>query len=138
MRVKVIALVLALLLPSIAAQAEDARRAGILDVIDAQHRAFQRDNASAAFGFATPDIQAVFNTSTNFLKFVAEVYQPVYRPRAITYLDLIQENGRLVQWILFNRPDDKQVLTLYMMARQPDRAWRISGCVLIKLMGQSA
>ena len=35
MRMKVVALVLALLLPGIAAQAEDVRRAGIVDVIDA-------------------------------------------------------------------------------------------------------
>ena len=40
MRVKVIALVLALFLPGIAAQAEDKRRAGIVDAIAAQLEAF--------------------------------------------------------------------------------------------------
>ena len=138
MRVKVIALVLALLLPGIAVQAEDKRRAGIVDVIEAQLEAFQRDDGSAAFGFATRDIKAMLGTPADILNMVVEAYQPVYRPRAVTYLDLIQENVSLVQRVLFTKPDDKQVLAFYMMARQPDITWRIAGCVLIELTGQAA
>ena len=56
MRVKVIALVLVLLLPGFAAQADESRRAGILEIIGAQLEAFQRDYTPAAFAFANPDI----------------------------------------------------------------------------------
>ena len=138
MRVKAIALVLVLLLPGFAAQADEARRAGILEIIGAQLEAFQRDDAPAAFAFASPDIQAMFGTPDKFLKMVAEAYQPVYRPRALTYLDLIEKNGRHVQRVLFTVPDGKQVLALYMMARQPDGPWRIAGCVLVDSTGQAA
>lgn len=138
MRVRVLVLVLAFLLPVFPAQAEDSRRVGILDVIGAQLEAFRRDDAPAAFAFASPDIQAMFGTPANFLKMVAEAYQPVYRPKSVTYLDLIEKNGRLVQRVLFTGPDGKQVLALYMMARQPDGTWRIAGCVLVDPTGQSA
>jgi len=84
MRVKVIALVLALLLIGIAAQAEDVRRACIVDVIDARLEAFQRADRSTAFGFATRGTQTMFGTAAKFLKMVAEAYQPLYWPRAVT------------------------------------------------------
>ena len=135
---KVIALVLALLLPGIAAQAEEVRHASIVGVIDAQLEAFRRDDGSASFSFATRDIQVMFGTPADFLKMVAEAYQAVYRPREVTYADLIQENDRLVQRVLFTKSDDKRVLAFYMMARQPDRTWRIAGCVLFELKGQPA
>ena len=137
MRVRVLVLVLALLLPGFAVQAEDSRRAGILDVIGAQLEAFRRDDGPAAFAFASPDIQAMFGTPANFLKMVAEAYQPVYRSQSVTYLDLIEKNGRLVQRVLFTGPDGKQVLAIFMMARQPDGKWRIAGCVLVDPTGQS-
>ena len=56
MRVKAIALVLVLLLPGFAAQADESRRACILEIIGAQLEAFQRDYTPAAFAFANPDI----------------------------------------------------------------------------------
>lgn len=138
MRLKVIAVLLALLLPAVSAQAEDPRREGIVDVIGAQLDAFQRDDAAAAFAFASPDIQAMFGTPAKFLAMVAEAYLPVYRPRKVTYLDLVEKNGRLVQRVLFTAPDGKQVLALYMMAPQADGSWRIAGCVLVNSVGQSA
>ncbi len=138
MRVNAIALVLALLFTGFAAHAEDGRRAGILDVIGLQLNAFQRDDASAAFAFASPGIRAMFGTPDNFLKMVAEAYAPVYRPRKFTFLDLVEKNGRLVQRVLFTGPDGKQVLALYTMVRQPEGRWRIAGCILVDSTGRSA
>ena len=136
MRVRFVALVLAFLLPSLMAQAVDTRRAFIVDLIGTQLEAFKRDDASAAFAFASPEIQAIFGTPANFLKMVAEVYQPVYRSQSVTYLDLIEKNGRLVQRVLFSGPEGKQVLALYMMERQLDETWRIAGCILVDSTGQ--
>ncbi len=136
MRVHVIALVLAHFLAGSAAYAEDGQRVGILDVIGSQLNALQRDDA--AFAFASPDIQAMFGTPDNFMKMVAEAYAPVYRPGKFTFLDLVEKNGRLVQRVLFTGPDGKQVLALYMMARQSDGSWLIAGCVLVDSAGQSA
>lgn len=138
MRVKYIALVFAFLVAGISANAEDGPRASILNVIGAQLEAFQRDDAPSAFALASPDIQAMFGTPDNFLKMVAEAYAPVYRPREFTFLDLVEKNGRLVQRVLFTGPDGKQVLALYMMARQADGSWRIAGCVLLDSTGQAA
>ena len=138
MWVRFVALVLAFLLPSPIAQAVDSRRAFIVDVIDTQLEAFKRDDASAAFAFASPDIQAIFGTPANFLKMVAEAYQPVYRSQSVPYLDLIEKNGRIVQRVLFSGPEGKQVLALYVMERQLDETWRIAGCILVDSTGQTA
>ncbi len=137
MRVKFVALVLAFLLTGVSAHAEGARRAGILDVIGTQLEAFQRDDGPGAFAVASSKIQAMFGTPANFLKMVAEAYAPVYRPQSVTYLDLIEKNGQLVQRVLSTGPDGKQVMALYMMVPQADGSWRIAGCVLVDPIGQS-
>ncbi|NKB54732.1 MAG: DUF4864 domain-containing protein [Alphaproteobacteria bacterium] len=138
MRVRVFAALLVFLLSSLPVVAEDARRAGILSVIGAQLDAFQRDDAAAAFAIASPDIQAMFGSPENFLCMVAASYAPVYRPRAVTYLDLVERDQQLVQRVLFTGPDGGQVVGLYMMARQSDGSWRIAGCVLVRPNGGSA
>jgi len=138
MRIRILAAFLGVLLTALPVFAEDARRAGILDVIGAQLGAFQADDAEAAFAFASPDIQAMFGTPENFLRMVAESYAPVYRPRAVTFLDLVDRDGRLVQRVLFTGPDGRQVLALYMMTQQADGTWRIAGCVLMTPDGGSA
>lgn len=138
MRVKCIAFVLVFLLAGTTAHAEDGRRESILNVIGAQLAAFQRDYAPTAFAFASPGIQAIFGPPAKFSKMLAEAYALVYRPRKFTFLDLVENKGRLLQRVLFTGPDGKQVLALYMIARQADGRWRIAGCVLLDLMGQSA
>ena len=138
MRIRIFAACLAIVLMASPASAEDARRAGIVAVIGAQLDAFRHDDAEAAFAFASPAIQAMFGTPANFLRMVAESYQPVYRPRAVKFLDLLEQDGRLVQRVLFTGPDGRQVMGLYMMVRQPDGTWRIAGCVLVRPDGTSA
>ncbi len=138
MRLNVCAAILALFWTHAPVLAEDTRRSAIVDIIGAQLEAFQRDDAAAAFAFASPDIQAMFGTAENFIRMVAEAYTPVYRPRATTFLDLVEHKGRTTQRVLFTGPDGKQVVALYMMARQADGTWRIAGCVLIDPIGKSA
>ena len=138
MWVRFSALVLAFLLPSLMAQAADSRRVFIVDVIGTQLEAFKRDEASAAFAFASPDVQAIFGKPANFLKMVAEAYQPIYRSQSVTYLDLNEKNGRIVQRVLFSGPEGKQVLAPYVMERQLDETWRIAGCILVDSTGQTA
>ena len=138
MRLALLALFLTCLTTTLPAYAEDARRAGIIDVIGAQLDAFRRDDARAAFSHASPTIQAMFGTPENFLRMVEQSYRPVYRPKAVTFLDLTERDGRLAQRVLFTGPDGRQVTALYMMVRQPGGRWRIDGCVLVRPLGGSA
>lgn len=138
MRLKFLAFLLIGLFLGLSANADDPRRVGITDVIGAQLDAFQRDDASAAFAFASPDIQAIFGSPENFLRMVAASYAPVYRPRATTYLDLVERDGTLVQRVLFTGPEGGQVVALYTMVRHTDGNWRIGGCVLVQVTGEEA
>ncbi|EWY36476.1 hypothetical protein N825_26535 [Skermanella stibiiresistens SB22] len=107
-------------------------------VIQGQLDAFQRDDADAAFGYASPMIQGMFGSPATFIGMVRQGYPPVYRPRGVDFLDLAVVDGRLTQRVLLVGPDGAAVVALYFMERQPDGAWRIDGCVLLEAPGRSA
>jgi hypothetical protein len=124
------------LLSAAAARAEDpadlpaADRSAIHDVIQHQIDAFQHDDASGAFAFASPSIQAEFGDASRFLRMVQTGYPPVYRPRSVTFGALVEDDGRLEQKVELIGPDGHGVLALYFMEKEPDGTWRIDGCVL--------
>jgi len=124
--------------PGGAARAGGDERAAIVSVIENQLDAFQRDDARAAFDYASPGIRAMFESPENFLAMVAESYAPVYRPRSVRFLDLVDEAGQRVQRVLFTGPDGTPVIALYTMRRMKDGSWRIAGCVLLRWNGESA
>src|ERR1700740_393431 len=71
----------------------DGDRAAIRDVIGKQVEAFRRDDGDAAFGLASPGIQHMFGTSETFMDMVRQGYQPVYRPRAFDFAEIVELNG---------------------------------------------
>ncbi len=114
-----------------------AVRAEIIAVIESQIAAFRRDDALAAFSFASPTIRAQFGDADTFLAMVAALYRPVYRPRRLECLDLKSVDGRLVQQVLVMGPEGEFVMALYPMVRVDGR-WRINGCFLVRPPGQGA
>ncbi len=111
-------------------------RAAIRTIIESQLAAFRRDDGAAAFGFATPNIQAMFGTPENFLEMVRRGYAPVYRPRAVEFAGIVGSADSPVQLVNLVGPDGEAVIAAYEMARL-DGAWRINGCVLLRPPGQS-
>jgi hypothetical protein len=107
-------------------------------VIECQLEAFQRDDAEGAFAFATPSIQAQFETSEKFMAMVRTAYQPVYRPRSVLFGEIIMLEGTPAQKVLMMASDGELVTALYLMEKQPNNNWRIQGCFLIpvELAGQ--
>lgn len=102
----------------------------IVAVIQSQLSALQADQAVKAFSYASPGIQSMFGTPDRFMQMVRSGYPAVYRPREVRFLDLVIEQGRLAQRVLFVGPDGVPVLAYYYMERQPDGSWRISGVTL--------
>lgn len=47
-------------------------------------------------------------------------------------------NGQVVQPLEVVAPDASVVVAYYLMERQPDGTWRISGCVLGRAQGETA
>lgn len=109
----------------------DADRQAIRAVIERQLQAFLRDDGTAAFSYATPNIQGIFQTPDNFMSMVKNGYQPVYRPQAVTFRDIIDLHGAPAQRVLVVGPDGVPVIAVYPMQRMPDGTWLINGCYLL-------
>jgi hypothetical protein len=129
-------LMLLLLLPGAAPAQDGALPATeareIRQVIEGQLAAFRRDDAPAAFAFASPDIQTKFHDPATFMDMVRTGYLPVYRPQEVEFRTLALHEGTPIQEVMVVGPDGQPVMALYFMEQQPDGSWRISACVLVK------
>jgi hypothetical protein len=130
--------VLSLGAPAVArAQVSEADQAAIRQVIEAQLAAFQHDDGPAAYGFASPTIQQKFVNPDIFMQMVRSGYPAVYRPQEVEFRELAQENGLLLQHVYLVGHDGRPVMAVYEMQRQPDGSWRINGCWLAQVPGES-
>ena len=107
----VAALVLALGL-ALPAAAADGNSAAIRSVIESQIDAFRQDDGAAAYAFAAPAIRQLFPTVDAFMGMVRGQYQPVYRPRSVTF-------GTLTEYALRPAADRSS-----WSARTARRGWR--------------
>jgi len=115
-----------------------ADREAIRQVIVQQLDAFQRDDEVEAFSYAAPSIQAQFKTPAEFMRMVRSAYEAVYRPRSTEFLEVFVTDGQVVQPLQVVAPDASVLVAFYLMERQQDGRWRISGCVLGRPQGRSA
>ncbi len=114
-----------------------ADEAAIADIIQQQLAAFQADDAELAFSFASPDIQAQFQTADQFMGMVQTMYEPVYRPQSVEFGAIQFIRGRPVQAVTVLGPTGTWVTAYYQMEKQPDDTWRIAGCVLAPVEGET-
>lgn len=110
----------------------------IVRLIERQIEAFRRDDGALAFSLASPNIQRRFGTPEAFMRMVVEGYRPVYRPRSLKFLDLIERSGTIVQRVMVEGPDGRLYVALYPMVRLEDGTWRIDGCYLWRAPGEGA
>lgn len=108
----------------------DADRMAIRQTIESQIEAFRVDDADRAFSFATPMIQDRFGDSSRFVAMVKRGYMPVYRPRQVEFSDLLDVRGKPTQRLVVIGPDNGVFSAYYLMERQSDGSWRISGVLL--------
>jgi hypothetical protein len=126
-----LALLLVAATPALAAEdPTPTDRAAIHDVIAAQIDAFRHDDATTAFGFASPKIQSLFGTPDRFIAMVAHAYQPVYRPSTVAFGAIDTTGEEPIQRVEVTGPDGRAHLALYHMEHEPDGTWRIDGCEL--------
>ena len=87
-------------------------------------------SADAAFGLASPSIRGMFGSSYIFMDMVRQGYQPVYRPQAFDFGEIVTLDGQITQKVHVVGPDGRLVTAFYPMTRLPDGSWRINGCYL--------
>jgi hypothetical protein len=134
---------MALALPGLAA-AEDAPSSlaapdqqAIQQVIQSQLDAFQRDDAAAAYSYATPTIREKFGDAGNFMQMVKTGYTAVYRPRSVNFDRLVDTEYGPDQILRLIGPDGLAYTAHYMMQKQSDGSWMINGCYLTRADDQN-
>src|SRR5437868_12516201 len=89
-------LLLALLLGiSAPARADDV--AAAQNIIRSQEQAFSRDDAAAAWSYASPALQEVFQRPEIFMLMVQQGYAPVYRHRSFEFGEAKAADGHIAQ-----------------------------------------
>ena len=124
-------LVLLLIGPAGVTQAAEDVAAG-QTVIRSQEEAFGRDDAPAAYTFASPGIQQRFHDPETFMSMVRNGYTPVYRHRSFEFGEAKTANGTIQQEVHIVDANGVAWEALYTLEPQPDGSLKISGCVLTK------
>jgi hypothetical protein len=104
----------------------------IRGVIHRQIDAFRRDDAPGAFALVSPGVQQTFGTPERFLDTVRTAYRAVYRPSAVSFLELVVMGGDVVQPIQVTDHTGVVWVAYYAMQRQKDGSWRTNGCHLVQ------
>jgi len=123
------------LLPSAPVVASGVSAADLNEIRGVIHRqidAFRRDDAHGAFALVSPGVQQAFGTPERFLDTVRMAYRAVYRPSAVSFLELVIMGGDVVQPVQVTDHSGAVWVAYYAMQRQRDGSWRTNGCHLIQ------
>jgi hypothetical protein len=112
------------------ALAGDAQVKAAQSTIDAQIKAFLRDDNAAAYNYAAPSIKSIFPTLESFMAMVTGAYQPVQKPRSFSFGEFEEAGSVIVQQVLIVGPDGKDYEAVYTLELQPDGQYRITGVSL--------
>lgn len=123
--------------PSLSMPISGSDQTAIRAVIEQQIQALQQDDAAGAFAFASPAIQAQFVTPQDFMAMVKSYYPAVYRPRSVMFEQVIIVDGMPTQQVLLMTAAGELVRANYLMEQQADRGWKINGCFLTPIEGQT-
>lgn len=125
---------LASLFLALPAAAQDAQ---VHSTIERQLRAFQADDFTTAFTFASPTIKSIFGTPENFGRMVTQGYPMVHRPGAVKMLELREVAGGLWQRVMITDATGKTHLLDYQMMETPE-GWQINAVHLLQSAGLGA
>jgi hypothetical protein len=106
-------------------------------LVAGQMSAFSSGDAAAAWSYAAPGIQRMFQTPERFIAMVRRSYAPVHAPRRVSYGD-IRDTPRGPELEVFvTGPKGRDWLAVYSFEQQADGSWKISGCRLEPEQGAS-
>jgi hypothetical protein len=112
------------------ARAQDPAEA-IRGVISDQIAAFEADDFTKAFEFASPTIRQLFGDPDNFGRMVRDGYPMVWRRSGLRFSGLAEREGRLVQGVLVT--DQAGALHVLEYEMVPGEAgWQINGVRLLR------
>ena len=116
---------------------DEEDRLQIQAIIGAQLQAFHSRDAEKAFSYASPSIQAEFQTPARFLSMVRKFWPEVYGTRRSEFLQLAEVKGVWIQGVIISDDLGETWFAQYPMELQPDGHWLIDGCVVRALEDRS-
>lgn len=113
---------LAVILMAFPARADET---AIRSVIESQMDAFQADDFTTAFSFASPTIRQIFGSPEQFGRMVRQGYPMVWRPSEVRFLDAQVIDGLLWQSVMV-RDQKGAVHVLDYQMIELDDGWKIN------------
>ena len=114
-----------------------AQGADIKATINSQIEALRADDFAEAFSFASPNIQALFQTPEIFGRMVSQGYPMVWRPADVRYFELREVAGNFLQQVMVTDAAGVVHILEYQML-ELDGGWRINGVQIVKELGATA
>jgi hypothetical protein len=105
-------------------------------VIRAQEQAFVRNDAAAAWSYASPAIKKLFPQADIFMSMVQNSYAPVWRHKSFEFGEGRVEGNWVAQRVHIVDEDGEAWEAMYTLEQQADGSFGITGCSLLKA-GQS-
>lgn len=122
--------------PTQAAPFTAADEKSVRSVIESQLAAFAKDDAAKAFSFAAPNVREAVGSATGFMAMVRKDYPVVYRPASVAFLKPDGKDDQAVQRVQMADSSGASWLAVYSLERQRNKAWRITGCVVVENRGR--
>ena len=110
--------------------AANAQPEVVRQVVEQQLHAFASQDAMQAFALADPDLRTQFGTAEAFLTTVREQYPMLMHPASMLFLKPETDGQIALQKVRLADEDGASWTLTYVLNRQQDNQWRISGCVV--------
>lgn len=99
-------------------------------VVEQQLNALASEDAASAFALADPGMRTQFGNAETFLATVREKYPMLVRPASVLFLKPETDGTIAMQRVRVTDGDGAAWSLTYLLNRQQDNQWRISGCVV--------
>ena len=119
--------------PSDPPQAAAPRAASVQvvqQVVQQQLQALSAQDATRAFALADADLRTQFGNAESFLDTVRQQYPMLMQPASVLFLRPETDGSVAMQKVRITDVDGASWSLTYLLNRQQDNQWRISGCVV--------
>jgi hypothetical protein len=116
--------------PQAASPKQAASTQLVQQVVQQQLNAFATQDAMQAFALADPDLRTQFGTADAFLATVREQYPMLMHAASVLFLKPETDGTIAIQKVRLSDDEGSSWTLTYLLNRQQDNQWRISGCVV--------
>lgn len=99
-------------------------------VVEQQLKALAVEDANQAYALADPDLRTQFGSPQDFMATLREKYPMLMRPSSVLFLKPETDGTIAMQKVRVTDATGSAWSLTYLLNRQQDDQWRISGCVV--------